>query len=188
MDAFGYLSVLISIILGLGITQLLTGVGRTIAARDRVRGYWPALVWAGFLFLVHVQTWWVLYGMRDHRGWTFGTFLVVLVQPSLLYLLSALVLPHDVGRDDGVDLRANYFRQAPWFFGLAVLLLAQSVGRDLVIDRSLPVPANLAAHAAFATLWTGAALTRREGYHRLVAVVTGALFAVYVAALFARLR
>jgi hypothetical protein len=188
VDAFGYLSVLISIVLGIGIAQLLTGIGRAIEARDRVRGYWPTFVWAGFLLLVHVQTWWVMYGLRAYRGWTFGAFLAVLVQPSLLYLVSALVLPHDVGRDDGVDLRAHYYRQAPWLFGLAVLLLAQSIGRDLLLDGRLPTPANLAAHATFAALWTGGALTRREGYHRLVAVVTGALFAVYVAALFTRLR
>jgi hypothetical protein len=33
VDEFGYLSVLISIILGLGITQLLTGLGRLVNSR-----------------------------------------------------------------------------------------------------------------------------------------------------------
>ena len=47
MDAFSYLSVLISIVLGLGVTQLLTGFGRLIEARDRVRSYGPVLIWAG---------------------------------------------------------------------------------------------------------------------------------------------
>jgi hypothetical protein len=35
MDEFNYLSVLISIILGLGVTQLLTGLGKLIFARLR---------------------------------------------------------------------------------------------------------------------------------------------------------
>jgi hypothetical protein len=34
MDSFNYLSVLVSIILGLGITQLLSSVARTIEYRD----------------------------------------------------------------------------------------------------------------------------------------------------------
>jgi hypothetical protein len=43
MDTFNYLSVLISIILGLGITQLLSGLGRSLEYRDKDRLYWPSL-------------------------------------------------------------------------------------------------------------------------------------------------
>jgi hypothetical protein len=42
VDPFSYLSVLISIILGLGITQLLTGLGRLLQARAGTRLYAPA--------------------------------------------------------------------------------------------------------------------------------------------------
>jgi hypothetical protein len=170
VDAFSYLSVLISIILGLGVTQLLSGLGHVIERRDRVTPYWPAFVWATVLFILHVQTWWVMFGLRAHQGWTFGAFLAVLVQPAVLYLLSVLVFPPGLGDDAPVDMRANYHRQAPWFFGLAILLLLQSIGRDLIIDGELPKAANLGAHVAFLVLWAGAAMTRREAYHRFVAV------------------
>ena len=43
-EEFQYLAVLLSIVLGLGVTQLLTGVGRLVQARGRVRPYWPARV------------------------------------------------------------------------------------------------------------------------------------------------
>ena len=43
MDPFSYLSVLISIILGLGITQLVTGLGRLIQARARIKFYAKSL-------------------------------------------------------------------------------------------------------------------------------------------------
>ena len=49
MDAFSYLSVLISIILGLGITQLLTGLGRLMQVRRRTRLYGPAVAWVALL-------------------------------------------------------------------------------------------------------------------------------------------
>jgi hypothetical protein len=52
MDAFGYLSVLLSIILGLGLTQLLTAIGRLIRHRDRVRVHWLPLLWAAVLLLI----------------------------------------------------------------------------------------------------------------------------------------
>jgi len=41
MSAFDYLSVLISIILGLGIAQVLSGFGRLLNVRSRVRWYGP---------------------------------------------------------------------------------------------------------------------------------------------------
>lgn len=44
MDAFSYLSVLLSIVLGLGPTQLLTAVGRLIRHREHVRVHWLPLV------------------------------------------------------------------------------------------------------------------------------------------------
>ena len=188
MDAFSYLSVLLSIVLGLGVTQVLTGLGRVIEARDRVRAYGPALIWAGVILLVHVQTWWVMFGLRVYQDWTFGTFLMVLLQPAVLYLLSALVLPLDFGGGSAADLRDHYYRHVPWFFGIAVLLLAQSIARDLVIDGDFPSTVNLAAHGAFGALWGGAAFTRRPRYHWFVAVATAVLFGVYVTALFARLE
>ena len=54
MDEFGYLSVIISVILGLSVTQLLQGISQVINARDRVRIYWPSIAWALLLLLVDV--------------------------------------------------------------------------------------------------------------------------------------
>jgi len=187
MDAFSYLSVLISIVLGLGVTQVLTGVGRAIEARQRVDVYGPALIWAAVILLVHVQTWWVMFGMRAYQGWTFGAFLLVLLQPAVLYLLAALVLPTDF-TSDAIDLRRHYDGHASWFFALALLLLVQSLLRDRILNGSFPTGVNLGAHVVFFALWGGALFTRRPAYHWFVALATLTLFALYIASLFERLR
>ena len=191
MDQFSYLSVLLSIVLGLGITQLLTALGRLIQARERVRPFWPAPAWAVLLLMAHVQTWWTMFGMRDQAAWTFFTFLLVLLQPVLLSLLAALVLP-DFGEtaDPGegtVDLRRHYFRQSRWFFGLLVVLLAVSVLKDVALDGGLPETPNLVAHLLFAALWGTAAATRRERFHLVLAPLSFLLFTGYVTLLFLRL-
>src|SRR5262245_10261047 len=93
MDPFSYLAVLISIILGLGITQLLSGLGRLLQDRRRVKVYWPTIVWVGLLLVVHVQTWWAMFGLRTLSNWSFLAFLLVLLQPIVLFLLAALILP-----------------------------------------------------------------------------------------------
>ncbi len=57
MDAFSYLSVLISIVLGLGLTRLLAGFAEMVRARGRLRFYWPLVAQMCLLFLIHVQLW-----------------------------------------------------------------------------------------------------------------------------------
>src|SRR5262245_33189052 len=95
MDPFSYLTVLISIILGLGITHLLGGLGRVLQARGHVRSYWPSIAWVVLLLVIHVQTWWALFGLRSFQHWSFLAFVVVLLQPIVLYLLAALVVPSE---------------------------------------------------------------------------------------------
>src|SRR5438046_2602424 len=116
MDAFSYLSVLISIILGLAITQILQGARGVVIGRREVSNYWPVLVWAGLLLLINVQSWWAMYGLRQLQNWTFVQFSVVLLQSILLYMLAALVLP-DIRPGERSDLKTHYFEQHRWFFG-----------------------------------------------------------------------
>src|SRR5678815_1556790 len=122
MDQFSYLAVLISIILGLGITQLLGGLGRLLQARKEVQLYWPAVAWIGVLLILYVQTWWAMFGLRALGSWSFLGFSLVLLQPIVLYLLAALVIPEGTSAAAG-DLKAHYYAQTRWFFTLAVLLL-----------------------------------------------------------------
>jgi hypothetical protein len=183
LSTFDYLAVLISIILGLGITHLLGGLGRLLQDRVRVRTYWPAVVWVCVLLLLHVQTWWAMFGLRSLDSWTFFVFLLVLMQPVVLFMLAALVLP-DARADGERDLRANYYAQSRWFFALAVLLLVVSLARDLTLAGRLPGAFNTSVHVLLLVLWGVAAITQRELYHRCVAVGTALVLAAYVAVLF----
>lgn len=186
MDAFSYLIVLISIILGLGITRLLTGLGQQIEFRHLIRSYWPAIAWAVVLLLIHVQTWWSMFGMRGHEGWIFLDFLLVLLQPITLYLLAALVLPA-VGAESPTDLRVHYYAQSRWFFSLLGVLLVVSLLKDVALSGSLPSALNVGFHAVFLVLAVTAAVTRRAWFHEASVFVTALLVGGYVAALFSRL-
>lgn len=186
MDAFNYLAVLISIILGLGIAQLLTGFGRWIEQRNAFRAFIPAIVWAGILLLIHVQTWWSMFGLRFHANWTFVQFAIVLLQPIALYLLAIVALPS--GNAPKVDLRANYFAQRRWFFGLLAFLLVVSVVKDLVVTGSMPSGVNLGFHAGFLLIALAAMALARDGAHQAIAVVGGVSMLAYVGLLFRELQ
>lgn len=187
MDAFSYLSVLLSIILGLGLTQLLTAVGRVIRHRDHVRMDWLPMLWAAVLLLVYVQVWWSMFGMRQLRSWTFLEFLVVLGQTVTLYMMAALLLPDDIDAS-GVDLRGYYERQHRWFFTFFLATLVISVGKDVLIGGRLPEQLNVAFHIVFAAIALSAILVRRRRYHEIVGLTGAAAMVAYVGLLFARLR
>ena len=187
MDEFSYLSVLLSIILGLAITQILKGFRGLLQSRKRVRLYWPALAWAGLLLLIYVQTWWAMFGLRSHHDWTFGAFAIVLLQTIVLYMLAGLVLPDFFG-EEVIDLRANYYAHHGWFFGLAILAGVVSIAKDFVLDGALPESRNLSFHLAFILTAAIAAISRQEWYHKAALLLTAGLFALYITLLFGRLQ
>jgi hypothetical protein len=187
VDEFGYLSVIISVILGLSVTQLLQGISQVINARDRVRIYWPSIAWALLLLLVDVQAWWAMFGYRNRHTWTFVQFTVVLLEAIMLYLLAALALPN-VANEGEIDLRTNYFRHAGWFFGSLVVLLLDSLLKSVVVSGGLPEKSDLGFHLFWITTAFIAAFTRNERYHKVFVCLSFGLFVAYIALLFSYLR
>ena len=186
MDEFGYLSVLLSIIIGLAVTQLLTGMRGQMLGRERVGGFWPTQVWAGVLLLVCTQTWWAMFDLRTRKEWDFSNFAVLLAQTIALYLLTGLVYP-DFPPDREVDLRAHNFAQRRHLFSLFLVSTALSLGRDLILHHKLPDPMNLGFHLFWAAWAITGLMIAREGYHKFLSLLAAVTFVSYVVLLFARL-
>lgn len=185
-ESFSYLSVLLSIVLGLAITQVLLGARGLILTRAKVKLYQPTLTWAGLTLLIAIQGWWSSFALRTHAGWTFGALLVIILQAISVYMAAALVLP-DVTREVPIDLRDHYFAHRSWFFGALLATLVFSVAKELVLAGHLPSPMNLEFHLIFGLSVIVAAITRREWYHKLLAPAAGVLLLLYIVFLFARL-
>jgi hypothetical protein len=184
MDAFSYLSVLLSIILGLAITQILQGFRDLMQARTRLRLYWPSLLWAILLLVICVQEWWAMFGWKNYRPWTFTGFSMMLGQTVATYLAAALVLP-DTRSDEPIDLRAYYYANHRWLFASFGMVVVISIGKDLVLSGSLPSPpANFLAQLAFIAIALVAAISTRERVHKVIAPLSAILFLVYTAGLF----
>jgi hypothetical protein len=188
VDAFSYLSVLISIILGLAVTQVLQGFRGLLLARVHVRMYWPALAWTGLVLVICVQVWWAMFGLSERPAarWTFLDFGLVLLQTVPLYLMAGLVLP-DVDREHGLDLREHYFAHHRWFFALLVLLIMVSIAKVRVLTDTWPRPADVGFQLAFAAGALVGAWTHREWYHKLLAPLATVGIVAYITALFTHL-
>lgn len=186
MTAFEYLSVLLSIILGLAITQVLQGYRSLLLLRRTVRPYWPALIWSGLVLLLATQAWWSSFGLEGQREWRFGTFLVILVQMGLIYMLAAMVLP-DVADGAEIDLRTHYEAQRRPFFACLLAIVVVSIAKDLMLSGRLPSGTNLAFHGLFAVNALAGLALRSDRTQLAVAAAALLLFSFYVALLFAQL-
>jgi hypothetical protein len=187
MDQFSYLSVLLSIILGLAITQVLKGFRGMLLTRARVRFYWPTVMWSCTLLLLFVQSWWAMFYMRKVQGWTFPVFGIVVLQTIVEYMMGAIVLPDFFGTEF-VDLHEHYYAHRRLFFGLVVLLLVISLGKSLAIDGQLPEPVDTAFQLGFMAVSALAIVTAREWFHRAQAIIAIVGMAAYIVVLFLRLR
>ena len=133
---FEILAVIVSVIVGLGLTRILQGVARMLEARARVRAYWVHLVFTGIVFLGHLLFWWLFWSSRQVEAWSFFPFLFLLLQPILLYLLADLCFP-DFPDAGTIDFRNSYYRDHRWFFGLFALLI-ELIGLRDILFRSVP--------------------------------------------------
>jgi len=186
MDAFSYLSVLLSIILGLGIQQVLQGYRALILSRKRVRFYAPPLIWSGIVLTMIAQHWWSSFHLAQRTEWSFGIFATILVMTALIYMMAAIVLP-DIPPDEPIDLRDHYYREGPAFFGISAAAIGWSAFRELMLEGRLPEPANLAFHGLFLILALTAMLVKWPRLHEALAGLMTLFITIYIALLFARL-
>lgn len=186
MEAFSYLSVLLSVILGLAITQVLQGYRALALNRRQVKLYWPSLAWSGIILAMAAQHWWASFSLAGRAEWSFAAFAAILIQTALMYMMAALVLP-DIPADQPIDLKVHFYRERRVLFAVAAAAIGWSVVREVALEGRLPEPANLAFHLVFIAMSLIAMLSPREPLQKLFAATSAVIFAVYIALLFARL-
>jgi hypothetical protein len=173
MGAFEYLSVLISIILALGMTRVLGGVGEMLQARSARRIYWVHAIWIINLFLYLVIAWWIFYRWRNQQTWTFLLFVFVLISPTVLYLASLLLFPRESDVDAAIDYKTHYYANHRAFFILFGLFtpvdIVDSLLKGVAHFLALGPQYFVSSLLYFGGLVT-AAITRNERYHEFYAV------------------
>jgi len=135
-----YIAALLSIIVGLGLTDLARSLRELVRPRRKVDWHWLPLLWAATTFLLAVQIWWNSFSFLT--GATPAFFIAYLITFLLLYLTCAFALPDpewEASRarsgpggtpaaSSPLDLRAYHFSQTHrrWFFGVFIALLVMS--------------------------------------------------------------
>lgn len=169
MTPFEYVVVLISIILGLGITTILTGVADWIKHYRRSTLYAPYVIWILLVFVMHVHEWWESYSLKSIEVWRLPLFLFVILYPINLYVLAHLLFPRQT--DEPFNAREFYLNRYPTFFTCVLILDLLSVIHNVTIS-GLPVTGQF-IHLLLFVILGGVLLskTKKDSVHLAVSIL-----------------
>ena len=164
MTHFEYIAVAVSIILGLGVIQLLSNLDRVFAKPYR---YWLHSAWVLMLFWVLVQNWWAFWDLKD-VAWNLGYFLFWVIYVSVLYLT---VLALTKTNSAEVSWEEVYFSRTRRFFGLFCFVVILAVLLTwIMLDASLLHPYRYAQYSLFAIMAILFA-SKRKRLHEVLSIV-----------------
>ncbi|MBX3698298.1 MAG: hypothetical protein KF811_10815 [Dokdonella sp.] len=110
MDSFRWIAVAISMVLGIGVTRLLSSAVMILRNRRDFEFDFLPVAWAAFVFVAQIQFWWSIIELSTTMSvWTLGNFLLLLSMPLLLFVAAALVLPYEPRKQD-LALRIGFER------------------------------------------------------------------------------
>jgi len=169
MSPFEFITVLISIILGLGITTILTGVAERIKHFAHTRLYAPYVIWIFIVFVLHIHEWWNSFTLRSIEVWSLPMFLFILLYPIVLYVLAHLLFPSN--NDQDFDAKEFYFANYRRYFVIAIALIGLSVIHNLFVER-LTIASQAGQFSAFVIVIAFIlSKTKREIVHTVAASI-----------------
>ncbi|MCK9540139.1 hypothetical protein [Dokdonella sp.] len=113
---FPHIRIVMGMVVGLGISKLLTGFAGLVQHPGRYRLSVVHLLWAGSILIELVLFWWWEFALSKLPEWNFGTFLFLIIYTITLFLMAALLFPERIDEYGGYE--AYLMRRRYWFFGL----------------------------------------------------------------------
>ena len=143
MDLFEFIMVLASIIVGMSLAELLSGIADSITRRNNREFSWIHLLLSCGLLIAIIQTWWELWDFHDTTEWAFPNLLLMLSPSVILFLIARILNP---GRDFNASVENYYYRNAPqiWIL-IAVGVFIGNIFRTIILDSKIFIVDNLSA-------------------------------------------
>jgi hypothetical protein len=170
MTSFEYISTLLSIIIGLGITHLLIGVSRLIYNPKAIKIYWIHLLWTLYIFIYMISFWWFEYNFSIIQGWTLQLYLFIILYAVLLFFLCVINMPFHFPE----DFKTYYYASRKWFFTVLIFISVVDIidGFQKGVDYMVGLGIGYALFVTVTMLLSIVAIsTRKELAHGLIAII-----------------
>src|ERR1041385_4000877 len=163
MSSFEFIAALMSIIIGLGVTNLLAGAGRAFYRRKENPLDEVHIVLTIATLLLLVLQWWVTFKWNTEVVWSFDRFLVLIVWTITLYMLTVFLYPPDLSEAEEHLLR--FQRNRAGYYSAFILMCALDIAQTAILAiffipfGTFPSSVNTRCWRLWVSLRTGAATT-----------------------------
>lgn len=174
MSLFEFVMVLTSILIGLGIAELLNGVVKMLRTDFKERYYLPQIVWAAFLLLHLIVIWWSRWDLRDTLQWNFLQLLLSLTAPVLIFILASLIFP------EKVNARIHYFRHRRIFFSLLTIILVVDILHETIVEGTAFFSWDILVAGAILAMILWARFSKSDVTHYVASITSLMLLSLFV--------
>lgn len=105
MSTFEFIAVLLSMIFGLAIANLLSGVVQALLRGELTS---TRLAWSVLVGNVLLVNWWVFFQWSDHANWRFHEFLYLAIWATVHYLMAVALYPYNFLTDYSEKLQQRF--------------------------------------------------------------------------------
>jgi len=170
VSEFEFISVLMSMVVGLGIAQLLRGVAQAVHERKQAPIDSVHMGWTAGIFLNLVLNWWVLFSWRNHEVWSFTLFLSLTIWVVAMYLPVVFLYPPNKPTHESWTVVYDKNRQ--WFLGAFALFAAADAWVTALRGGLFDPPAYLPFVGHYFVLWLSGVFIASPRYQRFLAWYT----------------
>ena len=118
MQAFEYLGVLVSVVIGLAMTHLVLGIIRVIHSRKSTVVYWVHLLWVFNVLYLLLGFWWFFFAWQSLPEWSRAAFYLFIAYALSLTIAAGLLFPLTGSVS---HFKKFFFEHSRWFFGSMIL-------------------------------------------------------------------
>lgn len=180
MQIFDFLSVAVSIVVGLALTHTLEGISRLIQARGRVKVYWVHLLWVVGILMLQIQYWWGAWLFNAVTDWTLSKFGLFLVAPIFLFVAGDMMFP-DLTDPSNTSMWDYYYEKRRSIFGLLIAyFIAASVNISLIRESGNWLLPSHGFRLAGVAIMLVNILTDSPRVHAILAIVAVVSFALFI--------
>ena len=174
MTVFEYVMVLTSILIGLGIAELLGGIVRVLRSGFKENIFIPQILWALFIFLYILNIWWSRWDLRNSVDWNFVQLLLSLTGPIILYIVAGLIFPLKQ------PAKAHFYKQRKVFYSLLMVQFAISLSHELIIEKTSIFSLATIFIIILLGMSTWAIMSKKDYVHSIAAIVCLCLVTAFI--------
>ena len=169
MNLFEFLMILLSLIVGLGLAEILSGMAGVLK-KDGLRAFsWTHTTLLVIILLSLLQTFWESWALNTFEQWSFPALLLMLGSPTILFMIARVIFPEP---SRSISLDDYYFERARliWTLG-AVTVVVGTLFRPIAFGLPLWVIDNASAIPILLICILLATIRKRVVHHILVPLV-----------------